>query len=152
MIDFASLKRLQVRATEAAGVWRIVLPARPWRFAGAQRERQSLVETLSADLPFRVLWLSPWASEERAGWRHLAAGEPFSSLEGELAGGAWAALFFERDPGASFDAALVPAFPADAAAAAQALLRFGADAAIWSWYDDKEWLVAVSSRRECPAL
>jgi len=146
VIDFSSLKQLQVRTTEVANVWRISLLTRPWRFESARQERQSLVEKLSADLPLRVLWLSPWTSEDRPGWRSLADGESLSSLNEELARGAWVLLFFARDPGAAFDAALVPTVPADAASAAHALRRFGADAAIWSWYDDNEWLVAVSSR------
>jgi hypothetical protein len=132
VIDFSSLKQLHVQATEAANVWRVSLPMRPWRFDSAERERQS-----------RVLWLSDWASEDRPGWRYLAEGELLWPPNEELASGAWVLFFFERDPGASFDAAPVPTLPADAASAAHALRRFGADAAIWSWYDDNEWLIAV---------
>ena len=146
MIDFSSLKELRVRATEAANVWRVLLPAQPWRFDSAEQERQALVAKLSADLPFRILWLSDWASDDRPGWQRLAEGESLSSLNDELARGAWALFFFERDPGTSFDAASAPTAPADAASAVHALHRFGADAAIWSWYDDNEWLVAISSQ------
>ena len=142
-IDLPSLHQLRVKATDVSNIWRVALPLQPWKFGSAEHERQSIVEKLGSALPYRALWLSDWATDDRPGWRLLARDESLLSLNDELTKGAWVLFFFENDPAATFDTTLVPTEPADAAAAAQLLRNLGVAAAIWSWYDDNEWLVAV---------
>jgi hypothetical protein len=63
-----------------------------------------------------------------------------------LAYGDWLLLFFdhEPEPGALPPA---PGYPQAAADALPALAAFGAVAAIWSWLDDADWLVAIAPDR-----
>lgn len=144
VIDLLSLKHLRIQDTEVANVWRVSLPTKPWKFGNAEQERDSLVTRLSEAFPYRALWLSDWASEDSPGWKLLDRNASLSSLVDELSKGGWVLFFFDRNPSASLDATFVPAEPADAAAAIGALRDFGATAAIWSWYDDNEWLIAIA--------
>jgi hypothetical protein len=145
VIEPSSLRELRAQATDVPSVWRISLPSQPWKSSGAEHERQVMVEKLSLALPYRALWLSDWASYDRPGWRLLARNESLSSLDDDLSSGAWVLFFFEHDPGAVFYA-LIPVEPADPADAARLVRRVGAAAAIWSWYDDNEWLVVLPGR------
>jgi hypothetical protein len=142
VIDLSSLRQVRATATDVTNVWRISLPLQPWKFSDAEQERQSIVGKLSSAFPYRALWLSDWASYDRPGWRLLARDEMLSLLDDELSKGAWVLFFFEHDPGAIFDA-LIPAEPGDAADAARIIRDLGVAAAIWSWYDDNEWLVVL---------
>jgi hypothetical protein len=147
-IDLSSLQHLRVQATSVPSIWRVSLPLQPWEFSSAERERQSMVGRLSAVFPYRALWLSDWASDEHARWHLLARDESLSLFDSELASGAWVLFFFDHDPGATFDTALVPMEPVNAAAVVQLLHGLGVTAAIWSWYDDNEWLVAVPADKQ----
>jgi hypothetical protein len=80
---------------------------------------------------------------ETAGWRLLARNESLSAVGDELRNGAWVLFFFEHDPGGVIDTP-APTEPANAADAARVVRDFGVAAAIWSWYDDNEWLVVLA--------
>jgi hypothetical protein len=119
----------------------------PWKLGSAEKERLSIVRKLDSALPYRALWLSDWASTDRPGWRLLTQEESLSTFDDDLQKGAWVLFFFDHDPGAIFDE-LIPTEPVDAADAARVLCGLGVDAAIWSWYDDNEWLVALPPRSD----
>ncbi len=142
-IDLSSLREVRAQLTEVPNVWRISLPRQPWKFDDAEQERQSILTKLSLAFPHRALWLSDWASDDRIGWHLLAYDESLSSWETELDKGAWVVMFFGHNPDASFST-IVPAEPGDAADASRIVHELGAAAAIWSWYDDNEWLMALS--------
>ncbi|MGE0386812.1 MAG: hypothetical protein AB7Q97_18965 [Gammaproteobacteria bacterium] len=142
-LDLASMRQLRVQPTTVSNVWRVLLPLQPWRFENAQLERQSIVGKLSTALPYRALWLSDWANENAAGWCFLTRNQTLSSLADDLANGAWALFFFDHDPTSSFDTTLIPAEPTDATVAMDVLRNLRASAAIWSWYDDNDWLVVM---------
>lgn len=143
IIDLSSIQQLKIQSTDVSNVWNVSLPTQPWKFNSAVQERQSIVISLTANLPWRALWLSDWASEDSQGWRLFAYNEQLSPLDDEFSNGAWVLFFFETDPCSSFDISLKPTWPANANAAARTLHDFGADAAIWSWYDDNEWLIVT---------
>ena len=138
MFDLSAMRHVKAEATDIPNVWRISLPA--WKFSSAEQERQSMTEKLSAALPYRALWLSDWASDEHPGWHTLARDESLTAWDDELGKGAWVLFFFEHDPGNVLDA-LVPAEPASPVDAVRQVRDHGGAAAIWSWYDDTEWLV-----------
>lgn len=141
-LGLSALRDVRVHATEAPSSWRLSLPLQPWRSGDAERERMSIVDRLSSELPYRALWTSDWANDDPLRWRILGVAEPLSALAEELDKGAWVLLFFRDDPGAPIGKP-VPAAPADAVSAARIVRDLGAAAAIWSWYDDNEWLVTV---------
>lgn len=138
-----SLCHLRVTNTTVQGVWLIALPGFPWQYGKAEEERNMIVTKLSETLPFRALWMSDWASEERPGWRIPGVRESISSIAGEdeLSNGGWALLFFDHDPGelVMHGLSCVPDGPQ---LARRMLEDLSAGALISSWYDDKEWLLA----------
>lgn len=138
------MRQVKAEATDVPNVWRISLPARPWKFSSAEQERQSMVEKLSAALPYRALWLSDWASNDHSGWRLLARDESLTAWDDELSKGAWVLFLFEHAPGNVLDA-LIPSEPASPVDAVRQVRNLGGAAAIWSWYDDTEWLVVLPS-------
>jgi hypothetical protein len=144
-IDLATSQKLRTEPTNVANVWRASMPSQPWRFDGAEKERTSIVENLREAFVWQKLWLSDWASKERQGWFDTSSDESLSSVKDELSKGAWAWFFFDHNPGESFDSGFVPAEPADAISALRAVGNLGAAAAIWSWYDDNDWLVVLPS-------
>lgn len=140
VFDLSAMRRVKAEATDVPNVWRVSLPARPWKFSSAEQERQSITEKLSAALPYRALWLSDWASDERPGWHILARDESLTAWDHELGKGAWVLFFFEHAPGNVLDA-LVPVEPISPVDAVRQVRDLRGAAAIWSWYDDAEWLV-----------
>jgi hypothetical protein len=67
----------------------------------AYQERQWIVDQLSSQWPYRMLWLSDWANSTTPGWQQLSVGDTLTSLESQLYCGAWALCFFKHDPGTS---------------------------------------------------
>ena len=76
-------------------------------------------------------------------WLTLSPDQTLGDAGGAgLAYGDWLLLFFDHAP--EPDALPpAPAYPKTPADAQQALATLGVAAAIWSWLDDAEWLVAV---------
>jgi hypothetical protein len=142
-LGLSALRHVRIDVTEVPSSWRLSLPRQPWRSSAAERERMSVVDRLDSVFPYRALWTSDWANDDPLRWRILAVGEPLASLAEDLDQGAWVLLFFRHDPGALIGKP-VPAAPADAISAARIVRDLGAAAAIWSWYDDNEWLVTIS--------
>lgn len=58
-------------------------------------------------------------------------------------------FFFEHDPGNVLDA-LVPAEPASRVDAVRKVRDLGGAEAIWSWYDNTDWLVVFPDSGEPP--
>lgn len=142
-IDLTALRDLVSKATDVANVWHVRMPSMPWKIEKALRERVSLVSKLETALPHRAIWLSDWTSDEHQGWRVLTRDEQLSSLDDELKDGAWALFFFGDRPDSEKLLELVPNEPPNATAAIQSVRKLGASAAIWSWYDNYEWLVVL---------
>jgi hypothetical protein len=146
MIDgLPSFTRLSARESDVPGVWFVSLPMRPWKRAAAEAELGLMIDRLASALPARALWLSDWASDDKAGWHLLSAEAPWKAFERDLSQGAWALFFFGSASAANSVFSVRPAQPRSAAAAVKALQDLRAGAGIWSWMDDTEWLVAVSS-------
>lgn len=141
-LDLSALRYVQARLTELPTVWTISMPAQPWKFKRAEQERLLIVRKLGSAAPFRALWRSNWTSETRSGWSLATDSESELSTDEELSNGAWALFFFRNDPASTLES-LVPTVPASAADALQAIHDCGAIAAIWSWYDDREWTIAT---------
>jgi hypothetical protein len=142
-IDLTTFRDLVTAATDVVNVWHVRVPSMPWKIERSLQERVSLVSKLEASLPYRAIWLSDWTSDEQQGWRILTRDERLSSLDDELKNGAWALFFFEDQPDSEKLLELVPSEPPDATAAIQSVRKLGASAAIWSWYDNYEWLVVL---------
>lgn len=142
-IDLGALQKLMAAATDTENVWRIRVPSMPWKVQGALLERASLISKLEATFPHRAIWLSDWASDGKQGWRILASHEHLSSLDEELKNGAWALFFYGGHPELGKLAGQVPSDPPNATAAIQSVKELGASAAIWSWYDNYEWLLVL---------
>ena len=142
-IDLAAFRDLGTTATDESNVWNVRVPSAPWKVKRALLERASLVSKLEATLPYRAIWLSDWASDEHQGWKLLACGEQLSSLDDELRDGAWALFFFEGRPEGEKLLELLPVHPSNATAAIKSVQKLRASAAIWSWYDNYEWLVVL---------
>lgn len=142
-IDLTVLQDLVSQATDAANVWQVRMPSMPWKIERALRERASLVSKLETLLPYRAIWLSDWTSDEQQGWKILTRDEQLSALDDDLKNGAWALFFFEDRPDSQRLLEPVPSEPPNAAAAIQSVRKLGASAAIWSWYDNYEWLVVL---------
>ena len=143
----SSMPHLQVQATDVPGVWHVRLPHWPWQYARAEEERKALVRQIADVTPVRRLWLSDSPDDTHGQWLTLSPDQTLAGAGGEgLASGDWLLLFFDHAPVAD---ALppAPAYPKTPTDAQQALATFGAAAAIWSWLDDAEWLVAVESTR-----
>lgn len=143
----SSMPHLQVQATDVPGVWHVRLPHWPWQYARAEEERKALVRQIADVAPVRRLWLSDSPDDTHGQWLTLSPDQTLGEAGGEgLSYGDWLLLFFDHAPVAD---ALppAPAYPKTPTDAQQALATFGAAAAIWSWLDDAEWLVAVESTR-----
>jgi hypothetical protein len=147
-MDLKALSHLRIKATTVPDVQRVRLPRLPWRIKAALREREALTATLEAEFPFRALWLSDWASDDAPGWRVLAPDVSLSSFEEEFENGAWALFFFRQSPDLPSLETHLQVEPADACAAVQVLRELGALGAIWSWYDNCDWLIAVPSGQQ----
>ena len=131
------------KTTDVVNVWHVRMPPIPWKIGKALCERVSLISKLEAALPYRAIWLSDWTSDEQQGWRILTLGEQLSSLDDDLKNGAWALFFFGDQPDRERLSELVPSDPPNATAAIQSVRTLGASAAVWSWYDNYEWLVVL---------
>jgi hypothetical protein len=94
-----------------------------------------------------MLWLSDWVNGGTIGWHPLLPGLTLTSLDTQLSNGGWAILFFAENRIVSTEK-LAPFDPIQESNAEDALYRLGADAVIWSWYDDREWLIAVRGSLE----
>jgi hypothetical protein len=145
VFDLSVMRHAKVKATSVPNVWRISLPVFPWKLSLAEQERQFMVKKLSAVLPYRALWFSDWASDERPGWHFLACNESMKAWDNVFNNGAWVLFFFEHAPGKILDT-LIPTEPTNLTAAAHQIHDLGVSAAIWSWYDDIEWLVVFPSK------
>jgi hypothetical protein len=121
------------------------MPSMPWKIRKALSERASLLSKLEAALPYRAIWLSDWTNDEQHGWKILTRDEQLSSLEDDLTNGAWSLFFFGDQPDSERLSESIPIDPPSATAAIQSVRTLGASAAIWSWYDNYEWLVVVPS-------
>jgi hypothetical protein len=141
VIDPSAMPHLRVEATEAAGVWHVRLPTWPWQYGRAEEEREALVRRLTDRAPIRRLWLSDSTDDSHGQWLVLATDQALGDVGSGLEYGDWLLLFFERDPDPGA-LGLAPVQPKSPAAAVERLTAYGASAAIWSWLDDAEWLVA----------
>lgn len=139
-MDFSAFPSLSVRPADVDGVWTVRLPKLPWKMASAEQQQRSIIKTLGNDHPNWALFLSDADSD--SGWHLLAGSDDLSRWEEKLARGAWALFFFRDPPNKSLDTVL-PASPDTPAAAVAFARSLGAGAAIWSWFDDIEWLLAV---------
>jgi hypothetical protein len=142
-IDLAIFEDLVCEVTDVNNVWNVRMPLLPWKNRKALRERISLVSKLELALPYRVIWFSEWASDEHQGWKVLTNDELLSSIDDELINGAWALFFFRFQPDTEKLLMLVPDDPSNASSAMQTVRSIGASAAIWSWYDNYEWMVVL---------
>jgi hypothetical protein len=147
VVDPSLMPHLRVEATDTPGVWHVRLPTWPWQYPRAEIEREDLVGRLAETAPVRRLWLSDSADDTHGQWLALGPEQTLADAGGSgLAYGDWLLLFFdhEPEPGAL---PLAPGYPKPPADARQALATSGAAAAIWSWLDDAEWLVAIAISR-----
>jgi hypothetical protein len=140
---------LKLKPTGIAGVWIVGLPALPWRQSKAEEERNSLVHRLVGRFPTAALWVSDWVSEVREGWHFPGEKDSLSKLLADLQEGGWGLVLFGTGlPDSLPDLKCLPSDPRDAVA----LLRsIGAGAAIFSWEDDREWMVAVREYEQTQA-
>jgi hypothetical protein len=151
VFDPERMQHLQVLETDTADVWQVRLPTWPWQYARAEEEREALVDRIAEHAPVRRLWLSDSADDSHGQWLTLAPEQTLAGAGGSgLAYGDWLLLFFPAEPKPE---SLVPApgYPKTPAEALQRLQAYGASAAIWSWLDDAEWLVAVAPERAAHA-
>jgi hypothetical protein len=141
IIDISSLNYLKVKASNVQNAWNITLPLFPLGFNNAEQERRLILENLSSVFPYRMI-LMPGEEKD---WRFLAPDESLLLLGNELDEGGWILLFFKHDSKVSFDDIRLSAYriPNDIIAK-QLLYDIDAAAAIWSWFDDVEWFVAIN--------
>jgi hypothetical protein len=134
------LPALRVTPSGTPGVRTVALSRRPWEVAQGEASRQALIDRLAERAPFRLLWQSDSPEDDQGRWLSVASGQRLASVGKGVDYGAWVLLFFERDGAEPGPPAAYPKTPH---AALETLEIYGATAAIWSWFDDVEWLVAV---------
>nr|WP_316640721.1 hypothetical protein [uncultured Roseateles sp.] len=141
-LDFSSFVNLRRLDANSSSVWLMRLPTMLWKQAAAAQERDAVVNKLTAAFPYRSLWLSDWVTSKEPRWLRLAENDDlYSSCEG-LDHGGWVLLFFENEQ--ALPEQHLEQIVSDAPAAKQLLCRFAACAAILSFVDDDEWLVAIA--------
>jgi hypothetical protein len=114
-----------------------------WK-TGAERERLALIEELTAAFPMRAIGLSDWTTSDDSRSILLAPDQPLYWDEYQLKNGGWVLFFLDESSSMTPDLTTVVAKdPIDAKSALETLRKVGARAAIWSWYDDCEWLLAI---------
>ena len=143
-ISLSHIKHLRLEPTEVNHAWILRLPTFSMNSDAALRERGLLLSQLETAYPSRALWLSGWSGDDRLGWKLVTKESPLSAYQGDLDPGAWALFFFDGEPSLPILEQHQPQSPSNAVAALQTIAQFSAKAAIWSWYDDNEWLVAIS--------
>jgi hypothetical protein len=115
----------------------------PWQYARAEDEREALVGRITDTAAARRLWLSDSADDSHGQWLAPPPEKTLAEAGGSgLAYGDWLLLFFTGEPAAEA-LAPSPTYPKTPADAMQQLDAYGAAAAIWSWLDDADWLVAI---------
>ncbi len=139
IIRVPSMHPGRLRPTRALGTWWLREPG--LRMLRPTVRKALLVDALAQVFPHRVLVLTDLARHHGA---HVLPPGPLARrCVSEMLEGHWALCFFAGPP--DLTAVGQTIFPAPAEAEAQArLARLDADAAIWSWPDDLEWLVAVA--------
>ena len=141
-IDWSAMPHLRVDATDVAGVWHVRLPKWPWQYGRGEDEREALVRQVTERAPARRLWLSDSIDDSHGQWQALTGDQTLADFGSSLAYGDWLQLFFEQAPEPSA-LGFTPDYPKSPAAAIERLTAYGAAAAVWSWLDDAEWLVAL---------
>ena len=139
--DPSVLTNLKVRPAKIPNVW--YLSVRLLKFARGDSERTALLSTLASTSPHLMLWLSDWAADDGPMWRSLTGVDALSEFDAELNVGGWALFFFENAYAAAEAQGTMPA-AAEPDDAVRVLQQLRADAGIWSWYDDRDWLLAVA--------
>jgi hypothetical protein len=141
--DPTFLTHLEVRQATIPNVWHISRPLR--RFARADAQRAALLSKFASVVPHTMLWLSDWAIDDGPTWRSLTRIDALSELEEELNLGGWALFFFASASAAAAAQETAPVPVAnDPQEASRVLQQLRAEVAIWSWYDDRDWLIAVA--------
>lgn len=138
----AALRKVVVDETEVEGVWDLRMPRLPWKAGAAERERRQLLSELGHTFPYRALFLSDPMEGGSPRWQDLDREDDLSGWESDLARGAWVLVFSQSKP--SNDLSNVsPTLPNDNATALEVVRSLGVNVAIWSWFDDNEWLLVA---------
>jgi len=133
------LKHLKVHTTDVAGVWDVTLPLL-LNHQAAKRERDSIVTTILGKFPFLALYSSLDCPAERELWWSFPTATDILNTLGSLYEGGWALFFFDHNPVGL--AATIDVVPTDGNGILKLCDLIGSRAAIVSWFDDREWIVA----------
>lgn len=148
-----AVKYLRVKETDVSGVSRVGVPRTPWNLKKGIEERKMVVLSICQKFRYLALWLSDiygpdqkqsivnLAIRKTIGWSFPSQSEVISVIE-DLSEGGWGLFFFDRDPRSSLNALSI--LPTDARSLLELLEIVSAGAAIISWYDDNEWIVACA--------
>jgi hypothetical protein len=141
-LDFAP-KYICVEELDPNGVWLVKLPVMPLNRSAALDERRSMLRTFTEKWRHTALWLSDIYNRTGALWSFPPPSE-LPSIVDPLDEGGWAVMFFDEQPESVLpEYTRVPSKPKDVT---KMLAELRASAAIISWYDDTEWIVAF----RCP--
>jgi hypothetical protein len=141
-IDFSVFNHLRVSDAGESQAWLVRLPRMIWNHPAADKERRSLVDRLTIASSRRSLWLGDLATDGKPHWHGLTNSDNVFELD-ELNEGGWALLFFGSE--SAMPMPPMEHLPADASSLKRLLSRLSASAAIVSFVDDDEWLVAFAT-------
>ena len=133
------LKHLKVHTKDVAGVWDVTLPLF-LNHQEAKRERNAIVTSLMGKFPFLALYSSLDCPAERELWWSFPTSTDILSTLESLYEGGWSLFFFDRNPAGL--AATIDVIPTDGNGVLKLCDSIGSRAAIVSWFDDREWIVA----------
>lgn len=133
---------LHVVKSHLADVWRVSTLSAPWNHHKGSSEQQKIVSAIIGQASYRAIWTRSLHAENGDGWLFSDFRTNFD-VEGEgLKEGEWAAFFSRHAFVPSVVKVVVPTYPSSAEGALKSVQDLNACCAIWSWYDDTEWLIA----------
>jgi hypothetical protein len=138
----AALREVFLDRTDVEGVWNLRMPRLPWKAGAAERERRQFLTELEHTFPHRALFLSDPADGGSPRWQIIDREDDLSRWESDFAKGAWVLVFSQNKSSNDF-ANVTPTMPSDYATALEVVRSLGVDVAIWSWFDDNEWLLVA---------
>ena len=132
---------LKIKKSDLLRVWDIRKPFIPWNVNKALNEFNNLVLNFENFFPYQATWLCDQAINNQNGWSLFSKSDSITTDEDSFKSGGWATFFFKESPKIESLSKITPIYPRKAKDALQIVCSIQAEAAIWSWYDNREWTV-----------